>query len=109
AEGAEPREVCREDSIEGDRQHLIPSKEPDADDSAVRTEQSRQPERSAERSAEREATSRGGGAPRHQSTSEWSEPSESPQPERRASVSESRSEKRWGWGPTALMEERGEH
>ena len=57
------------------------------------------PERSPQpsRSAEREATSRGGGAPRHSMTSEGSEPSGALSPER------------WGWGPTALLEERGEH
>jgi len=54
----EPREFCRGHIFEGARQHLIPSKEPDADDSAV-PERSLQPERSAQR----EATSAGGGAP----------------------------------------------
>ena len=35
AAGAGPREFCRGRIFEAARQHLIPSKEPDADDSAV--------------------------------------------------------------------------
>jgi len=52
----------------------MPSKGPDADDSAVRTERSLQ----LPRSAKREAASRGGGALRHRSLTEGSERGEEP-------------------------------
>jgi hypothetical protein len=91
AEGANPREFCRRITFEGARQHLIPSKQPDADDSAV-PERSHQPERSAKRGA----TAPGVGPRRTDRWSAGSEPSGALSPER------------WGWGPAALIEERGE-
>jgi len=71
------------------------SKEPDADDSAVGPEQSLQPERSAKRGA----TSRGGGAPRHSTRSEGSEPSGAFSRAEREALSD----KPRGWGPRGIQ------
>ncbi len=64
-----------------------------ADDSAVRSERSRQLSRRAEA---RSDEPRGGGGLAALMRSEGSEPSGALSPER------------WGWGPTASIEERGE-
>jgi glycosyltransferase involved in cell wall biosynthesis len=55
AEGAQAREFSGSDSFEGDPEHLMPSKPPDADDSAVRTEPS---EERGEQSKDEESVAR---------------------------------------------------